>query len=91
MMFNGINFKFGNVNVAVSSVDTEKATGYLEIKIPIKDYELEINLKRWTAWGGDTQVNMHFDLRGPKKPESEPIEGEDDWTEDDEDHAEESA
>jgi len=92
MLFNGINFNFGKVNVAVTSVDTEKATGYLTIKVPIKDMELQIEVKRWIGWGGDTQVNVHFDLRGPRLPEpaSDP-QDEDYESEDDEDNEEESA
>jgi len=90
MMFNGINFKFGNVNVVVSSVDTEKATGYLEVKIPIGELELEVNLKRWIGWSGNTQVNLHFDLKGPEpiKPVSDPQDEE--FDEEEEDDEEES-
>ena len=91
MMFNGINFNFGQVNVSISTVDTEKATGYIDIKIPIKDMELEISIKRWTGWNGNTEVNAHFDLHGPKKVQPEPDYDEDVDGEGDEDHEEESA
>lgn len=89
MMFNGINFKFGQVNVAISSVDTEKATGYLEIKIPIKGFELEINVKRWTGWNNNTVVNVHFDLKSPQ-PVSDPQDDEE-YEEDEEESNEEES
>lgn len=90
MMFNGMNFQFGQVNVAISSVDTEKATGYLQIKIPVKGYELEINLKRWNGWSGSTEVNIHFDIHSPK-PVSDPQEDDYQDEEDEEESNEEES
>jgi hypothetical protein len=91
MMFNGINFKFGSVDVSISSIDTEKATGYLDIKIPVKDFVMEISIKRWIGWSGNVEVNAHFDLHGPTKEQPEPDYDEDEDGEGDEDHEEESA
>lgn len=77
MLFNGINFNFGKIEVVISSVDTEKATGYLEIKIPLTKAEISINVKRWQGWNGETKVNLHFDISDIKDPEPEMDEEED--------------
>ena len=90
MLFNGINFKFGEIGIAITSVDTEKSTGYLEIKIPIGKCELEINLKRWIGWNQNTEISLQFDFRTPKIDEPEETDDEELEEDDDEEESAES-